>query len=446
MGIVFINPFWDYLVYNVPNWMVVFLLLLAASRDFVKRPRGRTVALAFSAVVLCGVGEAWLCYACPSFEVNLTLGLLLVVFFLVLSLATTLPLRKRLFVFWTGIAVVAFSVLLSDMVAVVAWRVDHDAVYDFDLVVSVAAPLALLPLFAGRIRRALSQMDDTLWRGLWLVPVAFLVTATTLYALRGAVLLETLWSALVYALTCLFLIALLVVAYRALFDAIQKSMDNERLRAEAQVAGLQAARYASLRDRMRESAQARHDFRHKLVVLDALAEKGDVEGLRSVLAEYGELDSSAPERGALCANFAVDAVAAHFMARAREAGIEMRCQLEALPEQLPMAESDVCMVLANLLENAVEASERMDGNTRRRITASATVQGAALMLSVKNTCPPGEDFPLVEVDATAGLPSSKRTGMGVGLASAAALAAKHRGEVRVERQDDTFTAIAVMRA
>lgn len=446
MPIVFINPFWDYLVYNVPNWIVVFLLMLAASRDFVKRPRGRTVVLAFGAVVLCGVVEAWMCYAFASFEVNYTLALLLAIFFLVLSLATTLPLRKRLFVFWTGIAVVAFSVLLTDMVAVVAWRVDHDAVYNFDVVVSVAAPLALLPLFAGRIRRALSQMDDQLWRGLWLVPVAFLASATALYALRGAVKLETLWAALVYALACLFLIALLVVAYRALFDTIQKSMDNERLRAEAQVAGLQAARYASLRDRMRESAQARHDFRHKLVVLDALAEKGDVEGLRAALAEYGELASGATERGALCANFAVDAVAAHFAARAREAGIEMRCHLEALPEQLPVTESDVCMVLANLLENAVESCERMDEAARRRIAASATVQGAALVLSVKNTCAPGEDFPLVEVDAGAGMPSAKRSGMGVGLSSAASLAAKHRGEVRVGRQNGTFAATAMMRA
>lgn len=445
MAIVFINPFWDYLVYNLPTWIVVFLLMLAASRDFVKQPRRRVIALALGVVVLCGVCEAWLSYTFENFEVNLTLGLLLVVFFLVLTWSTTLPLHKRLFVFWTGVAAVAFSVLLTDMVAVIAWRVNHDLVYNFDVVVSVVAPLALLPLFAGRIRRALAQMDDELWRGLWLVPVAFLASATALYALRGAVKLETLWAALAYALACLFLIVLLVVAYRALFDTLQKSMENERLRAEVQVAAFQAARYTALRDRMRESAQARHDFRHRLVVLDALAQKGDMEGLRAALAEYGELAAGVPERGTLCANFAVDAVAAHFLGRARTAGIEVRCELAALPEQLPMAESDVCMVLANLLENAVEASERLDEDAARRISVSATMQGAALILSVQNTCAPGEDLPLVEVCAAAGLPSAKRPGMGVGLTSAAALATKHRGEVRIERNHTTFTAIAVLR-
>ena len=85
------------------------------------------------------------------------------------------------------------------------------------------------------------------------------------------------------------------------------------------------------------------------------------------------------------------------------------------------------------------------GEPRRRISVSATVQGTALMLRVENTCAPGEDIPPTEVSAAEGLPSAKRPGMGIGLASAASLATKHRGEVRITRHQTTFTTQALLR-
>lgn len=459
-----VDTFGGFLLKNLPCWLAVFGLMLATLRDRLRPPQRRSAALALGAVVAVGLATAAIAVGFGIVENNVQMVLVLAVFYAVLCATVDTSRRKRLFVLFSGAAVVAFTVLVGDIAfALFASGLPRWLQACVDAAVSVGLPAALLPLFAGRMRWAVDEVDDGLWRGLWVVPVAFLASATALYMLRWAVTLDTPWSRFAYALAGVLLVALLVVAYLSLFATLQKSAENERLRAEAQVAAFQTSRYASLRDRMRESSQARHDFRHKLVVLDALAERGDVEGLRAALAEYGELAGGAPERGTLCANFAVDAVAAHFLGRARAAGAEVRCELAALPEQLPVAESDVCMVLANLLENAVEAVERLDAGGEAgagaggsgsgsggagavpRIAVRAAVQGAALVLSVENTCVPGEDMPISAVSAADGLPSSKRPGPGVGLTSAASLAAKHRGELRAGRQGPTFTAQAVLR-
>lgn len=447
-----VDTFGEFLLKNVPCWLAVFGLMLATLRGKVRPPRWRSIALALCAVVAVGLVAAAVAVRFSIVQNNVQMVMVLAAFYAVLCATVNVSRRKRLFVLFSGAAVVTFTVLVGDIVfALFASELPSAARVCVDGAVQVGLPALLLPLFAGRMRWAVDQVDDALWRGLWMVPVAFLATGAALYTMRWAVELATPWAQFSYALSGVLLVALLAVSYVSLFATLQNATENERLRAEAQVAALQASRYASLRERMRETARARHDFRHKLVVLDALAEKGDVEGLRAALAEYGQL-AGASERGTLCANFAVDAVAAHFLERARAAGIEVRCELEALPERLPVPESDVCMVLANLLENAVEASERMGEwesedvhEPSRRISVSATVQGTALMLRVENTCAPGEDIPPTEVSAAEGLPSAKRPGMGIGLASAASLATKHRGEVRITRHQTTFTTQALMR-
>lgn len=460
--------FWDSfgraMIAELPFWMAVYGLLVLAIRHHLRTPGKRSALIGLAAVVVFETARCAFHAAVPGVDANVTMPFVLVLFYLVLRGICTLPPRRRRFAFWSASAVAGFVVLIYDIVllSLQAAGLSPDVLLIVGLVVCLGVPAALMPLFGGRMAWAFDEMsDEGLWKGLWVVPVMFLVVVCAVYELHWQGVIETAAALAFYAASGVFLVALMVVAYRALFDTMQKSVENERLRAEAQVAAFQTSRYASLRDRMRESSQARHDFRHKLVVLDALAERGDVEGLRAALAEYGELAGGAPERGTLCANFAVDAVAAHFLGRARAAGAEVRCELAALPEQLPVAESDVCMVLANLLENAVEAVERLDAgeeagagaggsgsggaDTAPRIAVRAAVQGAALVLSVENTCVPGEDLPMSAVSAADGLPSSKRPGPGVGLTSAASLAAKHRGELRVGRQGPTFTAQAVLR-
>lgn len=62
----------------------------------------------------------------------------------------------------------------------------------------------------------------------------------------------------------------------------------------------------------------------------------------------------------LCDNALVDAVASHYGMLYRKHGIPFSFELD-LPAELPVSKIDLCSVLSNLLENALEASLQ-DGN------------------------------------------------------------------------------------
>ena len=77
---------------------------------------------------------------------------------------------------------------------------------------------------------------------------------------------------------------LLLLWFNAIFLLMATSLNrNARLQQENQLLFLQQQRYENLKASIEEVRQARHDMRHQLNQISALAETGDMEGLKSYL-------------------------------------------------------------------------------------------------------------------------------------------------------------------
>ena len=200
---------------------------------------------------------------------------------------------------------------------------------------------------------------------------------------------------------------------------------------------MQQQRYESLKTAIEEARQARHDMRHQLHQISALAETcGDLESLKAYLAKtvsrIPNLDMH------FCENRAADSVVGYYCALAKSEYIPFSVQLD-LPECLPVDEIDLCLVLSNLLENALEAS-LCTAPARRRIELTAYLHGNSLVLiQVENT--------MMELSGkkNGGIPSSKRKGDGVGLQSVRHIAEKSGGVSTVTYQDGLFCAKVMLR-
>ena len=97
-------------------------------------------------------------------------------------------------------------------------------------------------------------------------------------------------------------------------------------------------------------------MRHHITVLQGLCREGDLEEART----YMETLSRRPElsRSSGCTvHPAVDAVLTAMLARGAEAGVRSEVKVE-LPPKLSIPDSDLCPLLMNLLENALEANEK----------------------------------------------------------------------------------------
>ena len=273
------------------------------------------------------------------------------------------------------------------------------------------------------------------WYVFWVLPLIFILLNIVMTP-RYQATLQTGRVLQVYIVFSITLLMLLLCFY-AIFLLMAVSLNrNARLRQENQLLIMQRQRYESLKAAIEEARQARHDLRHQLCQLDALAEEGNLEKIKAYLS--GAVSRIPSLELHFCENRAADGVVGYYCALARREQIPFSVQID-LPECLPVDEINLCLVLSNLLENALEASLRT-APARRRIKLTAYLHGNSLaLIQVENT------YDGVIREKGGVFQSSKRKGDGVGLQSVRHIAEKSGGVSTVTYQDGVFRARVMLR-
>lgn len=239
---------------------------------------------------------------------------------------------------------------------------------------------------------------------------------------------------IVISLALLFLLLLLYTMFYLMAASLNR---NDQLRQENQFLAMQQTRYDSLRTAIAETREARHDMRHHFNALQNLAGKKDWESLEKYLSD---VQDSIPDTGLeLCDNAFVDTVASHYGILYRKQGIPFSFKLD-LPAELPVSKIDLCSVLSNLLENALEASLKTDPAKRQIKVKACLYSGRMLLLTVENT------FDGVIREKNGVFLSSKRKGEGIGIQSVRRIADKNGGYSRFFHENGIFYANVMLRA
>lgn len=285
-------------------------------------------------------------------------------------------------------------------------------------------------------RRLLSETEmPGTWYVFWILPVMFIGLNVAMQPLDYHNMVAGRLPQM-YPIVTLALLVLLLFCYLMFYLMARGLASNLRLQQENQLLQMQTAQYEALRNAIAETRQARHDLRHHFDALSALAVREDWDGLLAYLASARERVPA--DELNLCDNPAVDGVAGYYAALLRREGVPFSCVLD-LPRTLPVAELDVCVVLSNLLENAMEASLRM-GAAGRAVSVRAEVHGTRLvLLRVENR------YQGVVQERDGVFLSSKRSSPGVGLQSVQRIAQKNGGYCEFTHADGTFRANVMLR-
>ena len=274
------------------------------------------------------------------------------------------------------------------------------------------------------------------WYVFWILPLMF-IGLNLIMVPKNPDILDLGRLRSIYILISLSLLALLLLFY-ALFYLMASSLSrNDRLRRENQFLSMQQARYDNLRTAIEETRKARHDMRHHFNTMQSLAARKEWESLKEYLSDA---QGSFPDiELGLCSNTAVDSVAGHYGMLYRKQDIPFSFELD-LPCKLPVPEIDLCLVLSNLLENALEASIKT-APARRQIKVRARLHSDHMaLLSVENTF----DGDIREKEGI--FLSSKRRGEGVGLQSVRHIAEKNGGYSRFLYGNRVFCANVILRS
>lgn len=255
------------------------------------------------------------------------------------------------------------------------------------------------------------------WYVFWILPVIFIVLNKFMVPQYR----HTLYTGRVlqgYIVISLALLLLLIVFFTVFFLMAESLNRNSKLQLENHLLSMQQERYDNLKTSIEEARQARHDMRHHFNMISALAQEKDLEKIQSYLntaiSRIPDLDMN------FCENRAADSVIGYYCSLAKREEIPFHAQID-LPAKISVDELDMCLILSNLLENAVEASQNT-APVRRQIKIQVYMHSRRLLLiQVENTF----DGEIREKNGI--FQSSKRSGNGIGIQSVRHIAEKSNG-------------------
>ena len=194
---------------------------------------------------------------------------------------------------------------------------------------------------------------------------------------------------------------------------------------------MQVEHLRQINQKVEESAKLRHDFRHHLRTLMTLAGEGHCEELENYIRGITEINEGT-RLGRLTDNIELDALVQYYNSLAQSAGIQFRARL-SLPKVLNFPIVDLCGLLGNLMENAVEACQRQQTGDKTIFIAGRTQDGQ-LEFVVDNSFNG-------ELKTRGGkYLSSKRNGFGLGISSVLETVERYDGAINLYDDEKGFHA------
>ena len=170
----------------------------------------------------------------------------------------------------------------------------------------------------------------------------------------------------------------------------------------------------------------RHDMGNHMAVIQGLTENADKEAVKEYIGTWKKnLDNV--NNSIKTGNPFTDAAISGFADRFFETGILFE-QSFVYPEQLRIDPFDMCVVLSNALQNALEASMNVRDPA---VSLTSVVRGNTFILNVKNRI-----NKRVSDITEEGIPysSKKEDGHGYGLKNIRNIAHKYNGEIEIRQE------------
>ena len=178
-----------------------------------------------------------------------------------------------------------------------------------------------------------------------------------------------------------------------------------------------------------QMAVYRHDMRHQFIVLDGLLANGKIEQAKDFIqTQMADLETLTPKR--FCENETVNLLCASYDRKAKNMGIQL--SIDAfLPATLSLSDTELCSVVSNGLENALQAAAKTE-IADKWVTFFCTVKQNKILIQMQN---PYDGT----VTIRNGLPVSSQPGHGYGCQSIQGIVQRSGGNASFEAENGLFT-------
>ena len=175
----------------------------------------------------------------------------------------------------------------------------------------------------------------------------------------------------------------------------------------------------------------RHDYRNHIQTMKVLAEKGNLEAIKEYLNKLDE-DLATVDTVVKTGNAMADAILNSKISLAKSKGINVKVDAH-VPVKLKMSELDLCVILGNLFDNAIEASLPLPEN-ERLIRVYMVMKNTQLYISFTNFTASKKQIKKANLFKT-----TKGDGHGFGLVRIDSIIEKLDGYLSRNSEDGVFT-------
>lgn len=189
--------------------------------------------------------------------------------------------------------------------------------------------------------------------------------------------------------------------------------------------------YREVENMYRQIRGWRHDYRNHIQMMKVLAANGDMDALKAYLDEL-DTDLNTVDTVVKTGNPMADAILNSKISLVRSRNIPTQVDAH-IPVKLKMSELDLCCIIGNLFDNAMEASMALP-EEKRMIRVYMDMKGTQLYISFTNFTAAKK---LSKVGR--GFKTSKGEGHGFGLVRVDDIVSRYDGYLSRNSEDGAFT-------
>ncbi len=343
---------------------------------------------------------------------------------------------KLFYLVMSSIALLSFGGLAYFMVE--AYIINHNLetpFYDTGMVFqwNVTIILTCFIFFPFLYKKTAWTLENfhskSIWNMVWIIPALITFCNYMMIPInyKNATIGRIFNLYLLVDITLLILFLLFQFMFYCIAQNLIEKNEHEK---RTQLLQIQSSQYHTLLTYIEQTRKLRQDFRHTAHTLLSLAQEGEIKKILHYLEEYNqELDSYSPLY--FCKHSAANAILAYYMGLAASQDIQTNWNID-LPEQIHISEIDLCAMLGNLLENALQGC--------------TTVPPLQRFINLSIDLTKNHELYLVCVNSFNGFVkksqhkylSTKKDGNGIGLLSITITVEKYNGIARFYHSESEF--------
>lgn len=237
-------------------------------------------------------------------------------------------------------------------------------------------------LLRRRLPQSLPQLPHRIWTvafGLSLMPLCSLLSIVLLSMSHYYTNLEVRNLSLSLSIAVL---PFVFITSLVLLFAIVILSDHEALEQSNRMSNMRRVYYDGLQREQRQVRTLRHDLRNHLTVVMGLLEQQESNKAIEYLQQLSNSSALRSNRY-ICENEAANVVLNAKLADMEQAGLDCDCSV-SLPKTISISDIDLCALLGNALDNAMEAALKTNDH---RIILRCRAEKGMFMLRIENAMP-----------------------------------------------------------